>query len=212
MTYNLGAVCFGSLIIAVVEAIQAVGLLLQKLADKTQNKCLSYILGLGECLLGCIKCCIEYITSYVYVYTGVYGYGFVHAGTKVVELLGHNFTTVAANDSLVGGLCFVGTLFVTAASSALSIYLVQETDYANSLEDAEWNLGVAGAAIGFAVAQVCFGLIVAANRTVLVLWLEKPEDLRVVHEDYYHELYEIWHDELNFDVKEQKEGVVVTTE
>jgi len=200
-TLNLGCICMGSFIIALFDAIIATCEIaktqLNKLLGEEESMTKTAVkmaINIVEAIMMCIKSCLEYLTSYVYTFTGIKGYGFCESSMHVFHLLGTNLSTVAANDALVGTLLFIGTILITVGGSTISIWLCDNTDWADGLPDATGYMGSIGGAIGYMVASIIFGLITAANRAVLVLWVghETQPLLEISSPSDYEELSGIW--------------------
>ena len=199
-TYNLGAIAMGSLIVAIIKALEAVCDYLAWVSMKAGQWWLTAIIeGIIFCL-SCIQCCVEWITGYIYTYVGIYGHGFIGGGINVINLLATNLPTLAMNDGLVGTVIAIGSVIVGLASAAVSIVLVEDTDWADSYpgDDPAFSMASFGWAIGWMVSGVIFGLVLAGNKAVLVLWIEHPKSLQKTHEKYYNDLHHIWTQELGF--------------
>ena len=210
-TYNLGAITMGSLIVAIVLAIDAVCRGLKKFGDKMSQWWLSAAIDVILVINKCIICCLEWITGYVYTYVGIYGNSFIWAGGKTFALLATNGVTMAMNDSLVQMVITIGSVIVGLGSAAVSVVLVEDTDWADtypsdSTTQTAWEMASFGWAIGWMVAGVVFGLVAAGNKAVLVLWIEHPQSLKKQHEKYYDELHDIWTNQLGFKTKGDEEA------
>ena len=107
------------------------------------------------------------------------------------------------NDSLVGYVIVLGSFIVGLASAAVSVVLVEDTDWADTYpgDNPATSMASFGWAIGWMVAGVIFGLIAAGNKAVLILWIEHPLSLKKQHEGYFDRLQDIWKNQLGFKVK-----------
>lgn len=194
-TWNLGAICFGSLLIAIMTTIEFVVTFLIKQAKKAENKILEYVLMLLLCIIACIKSCMEYLTAYAFCFVGIYGHSFMKAGIEVFALLRNDMSLILQNDGLVGTVVLVGQLIMAALGCYTSYYLVDHRSrwisdiWPSGTED---NIIVAGAAIGWSLSGIIFNLITAGNKAALVLWKEKPEYLKDSHPAKYEKLDYIW--------------------
>ena len=66
-TYSFGSICFGSLIVAVIQALRQLNHYLRGNEDAQILVCII------DCILGCIEGIIEYFNKWAYVYVGLYG-------------------------------------------------------------------------------------------------------------------------------------------
>ena len=101
ITYDLGAICFGSLLIAIIQTLHAFLLWIAAKAEATGNCLLVAIMSCLACCVACIARCAEYMNKYAYTYVGIYGYGFIDAGCKVMTLFVNEGLTVIQNDLLI---------------------------------------------------------------------------------------------------------------
>lgn len=191
-TWNLGAICFGSFIIAVITALDyCIKLAIKQLKD-SENKMLLYALALLDMIVMCLKCIMEYLTEYAFCFVGIYGYSFMHAGYEVLLLLGSDLSLVLVNDSLVGTVILIGKLLVAGMGAYVSQYLVEHKNWAEGIPDASSTFTSIGGLIGWSISGVIFGLVTAGNKAALILWKAKPESLKETHPAFYEELDYIW--------------------
>ncbi len=66
-TYSFGSICFGSLIVAIVQALRQLN---HHLRGNDDAKILVCII---DCILACIEGIIEYFNKWAYIYVGLYG-------------------------------------------------------------------------------------------------------------------------------------------
>jgi len=197
-TWNLGAICFGSLLIAIVKTLEAVIAFLEKQAKKSGNKIAEYALMCIGCIMKCLEECIKYMTAYAFCFVGIYGHSFMKAGYEVLVCIATDLPLLITNDGLVGTVILMGQLIMAAGGGYISYYLFEYKDWADGLvaatskTDAESNLIMMGAAIGWGVSGILFGLVTAGNKAVLILWKEKSEYLKDSHPTFYEELDYIW--------------------
>lgn len=66
-TYSFGSICFGSFLVALVQALRALANMAREHND------MQLLLCIVECILACIQGIIEYFNQWAYVYVGLYG-------------------------------------------------------------------------------------------------------------------------------------------
>jgi hypothetical protein len=136
-TYSFGSICFGSLLVAIVQALRA---LAHMSRDSEDMQILTCII---DCVLACIQDIIEYLNKWAYVYVGLYGFGYMEAGRNVIQLFQQKGWTVIISDDLcdrvlfmvslgVGILTGLITLAVTAADPNLLAALQLEDGVASA--------------------------------------------------------------------------------
>lgn len=93
MTTSFGSICMGSLLVAIVEA-------LENMVKRQREDSDGLLLCLAQCLLACLKDAIEYFNTWAYVFVGIYGYTFLEAGKNVIELFKTRGWTTIITDNL----------------------------------------------------------------------------------------------------------------
>ncbi|RUS13220.1 choline transporter-like protein [Jimgerdemannia flammicorona] len=69
LTTSFGSICFGSLIIAVIQTIKAI---LRSLANDTDSACGAFMAMCAVCFLDCIEGLVEYFNHYAYTEVAIY--------------------------------------------------------------------------------------------------------------------------------------------
>lgn len=124
MTTSFGSICFGSLLVAIIQA-------LRQLAEQArQNDELGQMLACCiDCILSCIQAVVEYFNKWAFVYVGVYGYGYCEAGKSVIQLFKDRGWEAVIADDLVGMVLFFLSLLVGLVTAGLGVLLVEVTDF-----------------------------------------------------------------------------------
>jgi hypothetical protein len=105
-TYSFGSICFGSLLVAVVQALRAMAHMAR------QNDDMKLLACILDCILAMIQDIIEYLNKWAYVYVGIYGFPYVEAGRNVIQLLESKGWSVIITDDLCDRALFVVSLCV----------------------------------------------------------------------------------------------------
>jgi hypothetical protein len=92
LTYSFGSICFGSLLQGLVSVLRYA--VESARARRENNECCC---GCGS-LLFCIQDALEYFNQWAYVFVGVYGYGYLESGKRVMELFrARGWTSIITN-------------------------------------------------------------------------------------------------------------------
>ena len=62
MTSSFGSICFGSLLIAILQALRGA---VNSLREQDENEIIGCILCILECILSCVESILDYFTKYV---------------------------------------------------------------------------------------------------------------------------------------------------
>jgi hypothetical protein len=187
VTTSFGSICFGSLIVAVIQA-------LKQLANQArQNDDCAALACVAECILGCIANLVEYFNKWAFVYVGIYGMPYLKAGKSVFELFhSRGWEAIIADDlvgnalgliSLVVGLIMGGiAVGIEIALNAGKVAGVDVTVIAFFL----------GFIVGLLVTSILMSTIGSGVNTVIVLFAEGPREFEQNHPELSRKMREVW--------------------
>jgi len=177
LTYSLGSIIFGSLIVAVLKTIKAI----VRMADNGEN-------GMARacvmCILNCIDNLLQYFNSYVYIFVSLFGVSYIEGAKATYSLLfTHGFEGIL-NDNLTSTVTFMGSLIGAGCSfgvGALAGYL---------LIDKEWWLAIGffGLVIGFTLTQMVMEILESGVSALFVAIAKRPT---VFRRDFPH-IYDVF--------------------
>jgi hypothetical protein len=116
-TYSFGSICFGSLLVAIVQALRALNHMSRNNEDMQMLTCII------DCILGCIEDIIEYLNKWAYVYVGLYGFGYLEAGRNVIQLFEQKGWTVIISDDLCDRVLFMVSVGVGLLTGLIGLAL-----------------------------------------------------------------------------------------
>mmetsp|Transcript_27643 Transcript_27643/g.70420 ORF Transcript_27643/g.70420 Transcript_27643/m.70420 type:complete len:518 (-) Transcript_27643:1045-2598(-) len=171
-TNYLGSIAFGSLIVAILEAIYYTVKLVMEKALGGQNFLIKMIACCFLCCLGCLKRCIEWLTEWAYCYIAVYGCGFIEAGGKVFKMLADSGMGAVAQSTLVEPVLMLGRICGAAIGVGAGFLTLQHA----TIEDGyKWSQPLVGAIVGWVVASVALSCVDAGNKCIYVCYVDAPE-------------------------------------
>jgi len=174
-TFSFGSICFGSLIVALIQTLRQV-------ADSARKE-QPIISCVIDCILGLMQGIAEYFNKWAYVYVGLYGYGYVEAGKNVFTLFKHRgWETIIADDLVGGCLGFVSLLFGVLIG-VLCLIMEASSDWFEVFgKDASQPVAFGlGFVIGFVVNAVILNVIGSAVNATIVLFAESPSEFASNH-------------------------------
>ncbi|KAJ2777671.1 putative choline transporter, neither null mutation nor overexpression affects choline transport [Coemansia javaensis] len=120
LTTSFGSICFGSLVVAVIQTIRAI---FNAIRSQNDDNLAAQLLGCCiDCILGCIEGIVRFFNKYAYVEIAIYGKSFVQAARDTWTLLTDRGVEALVNDSLVGNVLQMGA-FLCASLVALVAWL-----------------------------------------------------------------------------------------
>lgn len=205
LTYSFGSICFGSLIVALIQATRAICESARQSAAADGDSTL--LLCVVDCILGCIEAIAEYITRWAYVYVGLYGYGFLDAGKSVMSIFKARGFTFLINDDLIANVLTFASAAIGAVTGGIGVLIyVSSGQYGGGGggggddEDGDGSGGgtrltaifIIGFLVGMLFASTVLSIVLSAVDTILVCWAEAPLDLQQNHPEHYDAMHDAW--------------------
>lgn len=173
VTTSFGSICFGSLIVAVLKAIEAILRQAQDNAARSDNAAAMCIICIARCCLDCIRSMAEYFNVYAYTHVAVYGEDYITAAKSTWSLIKSNGFTLIINDNIIGLVLTLGILLgglATAAVSGIFALMIVKTWWV--------ALTVAGGFIGIIMVALVVNAMNSAVATTFVCWAEDPASMQ----------------------------------
>jgi hypothetical protein len=189
-TYSFGSICLGSLLTAILQVMHQI---CREARRRTHRH--AFLLCVLECITSFLERIVVYFNRWSYSYIGLYGYDYLTAGQKVVELFRHRGWTTMITDSLVHRTLVLASAVVGLGTGAFGLVIAQLCP--------SWLEGVGGNTmalaftlafmIGTAVAYILFLSVVgAAVDTIIIVFTEAPLDLERNHPGLYRQMVAAW--------------------
>merc|ERR1719223_1506318 len=188
-TYSFGSICFGSLIVAIIQALRQLNHQLRGNDDAMILVCII------DCILACIEGIIESFNKWAYIYVGLYGYNYLDAGKNVITLFRNKGWTTIIADNLADNVLFMVSIMIGLLSGlvGLTIAKLDQNLFANMGFDDTASVGfVLGLLVGFIMASILMGVVSSAVNTVIVCFAESPREFEVNHPQLSMEMRDAW--------------------
>lgn len=188
-TYSFGSICFGSLLVAIVQALRALEYY------SRDNEDFQFLSCIVQCILSCLESIIEEINKFAYVYVGLYGFSFLEAGRNVFQLFEQKGWNVIITDDLSDNVLMMMSLAVGLASGLIGLVFgaVEPNMFVNLGMDHAAGPGfLIGLLTGFLIATVLFSVVGSAVNTVIVCFAEAPAEFQQNHPELSHEMRAAW--------------------
>jgi len=172
-TTSFGSICFGSLIVAVLQAIRT-------LVDvaKANDDIGSVAACCIDCIVGCLESLVEYFNKWAFVYVGLYGYGYLEAGKNVMTLFKDRGWDAIIADDLVGMVLSMLSIVVGIITGAISLLCFKNSDLFDGFESdyKDTWIFILGCIIGIVMCSILMASIDSAVLAVIVLFAEGPAE------------------------------------
>ena len=188
-TTSFGSVCFGSLLVALVQALRALEY------HSRSHDDLQFLACIIQCILSCIESIIEELNRWAYVYVGLYGFSYLEAGRNVIQLFQAKGWTVIITDDLADNVLFMMSVAIGLGSGLVGLVMgfLDVNMFANlGFEHAAGPAFVVGLLTGFMFASIIMSVVASAVNTVIVCYAEDPATFQMNHPHLSSKMREAW--------------------
>lgn len=188
-TYSFGSICFGSLLVAIVQALRAL-----EHYSRDQDDC-QFLRCLIQCILACIEGIIESLNRWAYVYVALYGFSYLEAGRNVVQLFENKGWTAIIADDLADNVLVMMSVAIGLSSGlvGLVIGLVDSSMFYDlGFENAAAPGFFIGFLTGFLFATIVMSVVGSGVNTVIVCFAEDPAAFEQNHGQLSAEMRAAW--------------------
>jgi len=192
LTTSFGSVCFGSLLVAILQATKAVA----EAARGEEGG--SFLYCIAECILQCLADLLEYFNKWAFVYVGLYGYSYIEAGKNVFALFKNRGWEAIIADDLISNVFFFLSLSVGGICAGLG-YAFDESSLGNLFDNAPdtgMSVSASNAVLGFIIGLVLSSILLStvgsAVNAVIVCFAEGPAEFEANHPELSRKMRETW--------------------
>merc|ERR1712038_562320 len=180
ITTSFGSVCFGSLIVSIIEATRQI-----VEAARNNDELGGALACCIDCILGCIQGLVEYFNKWAYVYVGLYGFGYCEAGKNVMQLFRDRGWEAVIADDIVSTVLALVSLVCGLITAGIGILIGETSGWfvefaAGFEEDGDLVVrifcGLLGFIIGLALCAIIMGVISSSVNATIVLFAEAPAE------------------------------------
>lgn len=190
LTYSFGSICLGSLLVAILQTLKAIAEQAESANRRENNGGGAILACIAKCLLDCLERIVEYFNKWAFIYVGLYGYDYVHAGKNVFNLFQEKGWTAVISDNLtarvLGMLSFGVGIFTAVLAGIICAFLSVGNGVLIIVS------AVAAVLIGTIMASIIFSVVNSGVDTVIVLYAEAPNEFHQSHPQLSVNMNEAW--------------------
>ena len=180
LTYSFGSICFGSLIVAILQTLRYV---LRAASGGEQRNLASVIF---DCLLGIIEALVRYFNYYAYTQIAIYGKSFIQAAKDTFTLFKERGLDAIVNDDVISTTCTFLVMGIGLASLVFSTCL---SFFIYGIEF--WNSVIIGFLFGLisaVIAIIAFEVVTSGATATFVCLAEDPAVMQRNNPQLYSEI------------------------
>merc|ERR1719330_2027861 len=175
---SFGSVALGSLIIAVIRALEQLMKKLQNDAQEQGNIVVQILACVLRCIIGCIGDIVEWISTYVYVQVALRGLSFIQGARATYALATITNLTYVCSAILVEYVALLGATLCAIVAAAATGTVAYFMNIMDSLAVLFVIVGAAFGCIGGCVAGgSAVGILNSGSVSILMCWAERPDVL-----------------------------------
>lgn len=188
-SYSFGSICLGSLVMAIIQLLRHV---ISHARNTSQRN--SVLLCILECIVSCLERLAEYFNKFAYAYIGLYGYDYLTAGKKVIELFkNRGWETIIADNIILRTFFFINFV-VGALTGCVGLtlgYLFPSWVGAFGKNSVVMSFTLPFL-IGISLSNVLLGVIASATDTVIICFAEGPNDFHANYPELSQQMRLAW--------------------
>ncbi|CAD6889275.1 unnamed protein product [Tilletia controversa] len=127
-TYSLGSICFGSLIVSLLELLRAFFRTLSATQAAEGDMISSILACVASCCIGCIEGMVRWLNKYAFINVALYGSSYIEAAKATFTLLQQKGVDVIVNDSLVNTVWLMGSFAIGILTALFSYIYLKESN------------------------------------------------------------------------------------
>lgn len=123
-TTSIGSICFGSLIIAIIQTMRAIA----NMARSDSDGIMQFIGCLFDCILACLQGIAEFVNKYAFAQVAIYGKPYMQAAKDTWTIIQNRGVEQVINDTLIGNVWSMAALIGGVLSALASYAYIQLSD------------------------------------------------------------------------------------
>lgn len=189
ITYSLGSISLGSLIVSIINFIRQILSVLQQDARQSGDTLATVILCFVQCCFGVLDWLVTYFNHYAYSYIALYGKAYVPSAKATWKLMQTRGIDAMVNDSLIGSVLSFGASFVAYAAALVAYCFLKYTDPSYN-SGGGFYAPVVGLAfvIALQVSNITNVSLKSGCSTFFLALARDPEVLRASYPEIYEEI------------------------
>ncbi|KAK9378904.1 plasma-membrane choline transporter-domain-containing protein [Kockiozyma suomiensis] len=193
MTYSLGSISFGSLIVSIIQLLQQLAGWGEQAARNDNNMIAVALICVLRCLIAVLQWAVNFFNHYAYCYIALYGSAYIPAAKETWRMIKDRGFDALINDCLIDPVLNLGAQFVGYVCALFAyLYLKYTAPAYNS--SGNYNAPVVAFAflIGLQICSIASVPIKSGTATFFTAMARDPEVLRLSYPDLYQKIVHLY--------------------
>lgn len=190
LTYCFGSICFGSLIVSLLQLTRQIIVIARNNAFASGNNCAGCCLIIIDSFMSLIEWAIRYFNHYAYCYVALYGKSYIRSAKDTFDLMKRKGMDALVNDSIINTALNFFALFMGYLTALFTwLYLRYTKPAYNS--DGSYNAPLIAFAflISMQITRVSLSVIDSGVSTFFVALAKDPEVFQMTNRDKFDEIF-----------------------
>lgn len=189
MTYSFGSICFGSLIVSLIQLLKQLIVIFRQNSMNNGELCESIVGIFLECLISIIDWAVRYFNFYAYSYIALYGKSYVKSAKDTWQMLRYKGMDALVNDCLIGTLLSMSALFVAYTASLLLYLYLKLTNPAYNADGGFYAPVVAFTFVmSLQICNIVTNVIRSGVATFFIALAKDPEVFQMSYPEQFNEV------------------------
>ncbi|KAF8935050.1 putative choline transporter, neither null mutation nor overexpression affects choline transport [Dissophora ornata] len=188
-TTSIGSICFGSLIIAIIQTLR----FLANMARSENDGIMAFVACLIECILACLQGIAEYVNKYAFAQVAIYGKSYIQAAKDTWTILKDRGVEQIINDNLIGNVWgMAGILGGVLSGVASYLYIRFANPSFNSTGEFTYVIVIMAFVMGLQIVFTVGTVIDSGVATTFVCLAEDPAALARTKPELFERIRATW--------------------
>lgn len=190
LTYCFGSICFGSLIVSLIQLLRAFIQILKQDAFGNGDMCAGCGYLILDFVIGLLEWAVKYFNHYAYCYVALYGKSYLKSAKDTFDLLRFKGMDALINDCFIGTSLNLYALFVGYLTALLAYLYLRLTAPAYNLDGSYYAPVIAfGFLISGQITRISLVVIDSGVSTFFVALAKDPEIFQMTNRDRFDEIF-----------------------
>jgi len=186
ITTSFGSICFGSLLVAIIQALRSLAATARNNGDCALFACIA------ECILSCLAQLVEYFNKWAFIYVGVYGFSYIESGKNVMQLFkSRGWEAIIADDLVSGSICLM-CVILGLVIGGISVIFTNTSLFEPIAGGSKVFTFFMGFIPSVLICSILLSTISSGVNTVIVMFADAPAEFERNHPDLSAKMRELW--------------------
>ena len=179
LTYHIGSIAFGSLILAVIWIVQVILAYMQQQVESmtgATNVIIKWALRVVNCFVLCFERFIKFLNKHAFIEVVLKSYSFCTSAQNAMAIILGNALRMGVLHGLTYLVIALGTLTICASSTIVSYLLLSQVDYFNSKVANRFVPLIACCVIGYVTSSIYEQVFKVGSDAIIHCYIVEEEE------------------------------------